>query len=255
MTPPECSDGNQQYEQGDQSPRDVGEIGVDGHLAPGADVLGFGQLQVGQFDVLWGISFRIRGTPARFIGAVTRLPAVPALTGTAFGCRGLDGGLIRTPRLTVELVQSGYVAGDGFLFIEAQMLGISADKTFVEYAAGKLFEALFFDGAEHARADLGGVGDVLELDAQSLALFAEFVAELSHAAPQSDLSAFPLIKIIIGQGRGLRHSWDGETVSRAVTEVRERAGLKCWMGACIAKFPKERLGEVKNGAEFEAGTT
>ena len=132
------------------------------------------------------------------------------LSGTAFSCRGLWGWLFRVPLLTVEQVQCGYISGDRFFLIEAKILGVGADKAFVEDAAGELVEALLFDGAEHARTDLGGVGDVLELDISPLALFTEFVAELSHTVPQSDLSILlPRLsptKIIIGQGRGLRHS-------------------------------------------------
>lgn len=134
-----------------------------------------------------------------------------ALAWIAFRCRGLRGELFGAQRLAVELVQCGYIPGDDFFLVEAQILGVGTDEAFIEDAAGELVEALLFDGAKHAGADLSGVGDILELDASSLALLTEFVAELSHAAPQSDPAKFPPTKIIIGQGRRLRHScrrWD-----------------------------------------------
>lgn len=144
------------------------------------------------------------------------------LTRTALGRRGLRGELFQARPLTVELVQCGDIPGDRVFLVEAEILGVSADEAFVEDAAGELVEVLLFDGAEHAGADLGGVGNILELDALPLALFTEFVAELSHAAPQSDLSTFPPAKIIIGQGRRLRHSWRRGNGVLAVTEVRGR---------------------------------
>ena len=42
------------------------------------------------------------------------------------------------------------------------MLGVGANESFVEDAAGKLVEVFFFDGAKHARADFGDVGNVVE---------------------------------------------------------------------------------------------
>ena len=255
MTPPEGPGDDQEYDQRGQPPAGAVEIGVDRHRAPGTDVLGLRQLQVGQFDVLPIVGSRttgsrVGGPPQGIISPVDDLPAFPGLTrttlsgtgltgtgltgtgltgtgltrtalsGTGFRCRGLRGEVFRDQSLTVELVQCGDVPGDGFFLVEAEIFGVGANEAFVEDAARELVEVLLFDGAEHARADLGGVGNVLELDALPLARLTEFVAELSHAVPQSDPSTVPPTKIIIGQGRRLRHSWRRENGVLAVTEVR-----------------------------------
>jgi hypothetical protein len=91
---------------------------------------------------------------------------------TEVGCNGLG--------LNLALAQGSEVIGDGFLFVEADLAGVGADETFVEYAAGKQVKAFLFDGAEHAGADFRGVGNGIELDAALLALFAKFVSELTH---------------------------------------------------------------------------
>ena len=250
MTPPEGAGDEQEYDQSGQPPAGAVEIGVHRHRAPGTDVLGLRQLQVRQFDVLPIVGSRttgsrVGGPPQGIISPVDDLPAFPgwtrtalsgtgptgtgltgtgltgtALSGTGFRCRGLRGEVFRDQSLTVELVQCGDVPGDGFFLVEAKIFGVGANEAFVEDAARELVEVLLFDGAEHARADLGGVGNVLELDALPLARLTEFVAELSHAVPQSDPSTVPPTKIIIGQGRRLRHSWRRQNGVLAVTEVR-----------------------------------
>jgi len=58
--------------------------------------------------------------------------------------------------------------------------GVGADETFIEDAAGKLVKVFLFDGAQHAGADFGGVGDGVERDTALLALFAKFVSERTH---------------------------------------------------------------------------
>ena len=60
------------------------------------------------------------------------------------------------------------------------MLGVCADESAIEDAAGQLLEVFLFDGLQHARADLGDVGNVVERELFLLARFAEFVAELAH---------------------------------------------------------------------------
>ncbi len=60
------------------------------------------------------------------------------------------------------------------------MLGVSANKSFIEDAAGKLIEIFLFDRLEHARADLDDIGDVIEREFFRLARLAEFVPELAH---------------------------------------------------------------------------
>ena len=66
------------------------------------------------------------------------------------------------------------------------MLGIGANKSLIEDAAGKLIEVLFFDGAQHAHPDLGDVGNVIEREFFFLARFAEFVSEFAHVVLSGD---------------------------------------------------------------------
>ena len=44
------------------------------------------------------------------------------------------------------------------------MAGIGANESFIKDAAGKLVEVFLFEGAQTARADLGGGGDLFERD-------------------------------------------------------------------------------------------
>ena len=83
-------------------------------------------------------------------------------------------------RVDLCLAEAGEVVGDGFFVVQSEMLGIGADETFVEHAAGENIEALFFDGLEHARADLGDIGNGIQRDVLLLACLAEFVAEFAH---------------------------------------------------------------------------
>jgi len=82
--------------------------------------------------------------------------------------------------LNLTLAQGREVIGYGFLFVESDLAGVGAHETFVEYAAGKLVEVLVLEGAEHAGADFGRVGDSLERDATLFALLAKFFSERSH---------------------------------------------------------------------------
>jgi len=242
VTPPEgAGDEQENYQAGHPPARDV-EIGVDRHPAPGADVLGLGQLQAGQFDVLRIASARVGGSPPGIASPVADLPAfrgrngtglartgqhgtalIGTTRGTAFRGRGWRGEFLRSQGLAVELVQCGYVSGDRFFFVQAQILGVGADEAFVEDAAGELVEVLLFDGSEHARADLGGVGNILELDALALALFAEFVAELSHAVPQSDLTYISAYENNHRPRARAAPQWERGNGVLAVTVVRGRA--------------------------------
>ena len=74
----------------------------------------------------------------------------------------------------------GQVVGYGFFFVESDLAGVGAHKTFVEDAAGELVEVLLFEGAQHAGADLGGVGDGIEPDASLLALLTKFFSECTQ---------------------------------------------------------------------------
>src|SRR5579885_1419480 len=69
---------------------------------------------------------------------------------------------------------------DGFFGIETELLGVGANESFVENAAGELIEVLFLDGAKHARSDLDDVGDVVERKLFALACLAKFVPEVAH---------------------------------------------------------------------------
>ena len=98
------------------------------------------------------------------IGSALRLgirapaPPGPASTGASGGWRSQAGWVRR----------GGHVIGDGLVFVHAQMAGVGADKSFVEDAAGKLIEVVFFQGAQETGPDLGGHSDVVQRD---LALF------------------------------------------------------------------------------------
>ena len=78
---------------------------------------------------------------------------------------------------------AGEVRGDCVVLVQAEKLGVGANESFVEDAAGEPVEVFLFDGLEHARADFGDLGSVIERDGLLLARFAEFVAELAHAVP------------------------------------------------------------------------
>ena len=114
--------------------------------------------------------------------------AIGAITGNIARGRGLGAGLaggraeIRKNGMLLHLTlaQGGEVIGDGIVFIESDVAGVGADETFVENAAGKLVKAFVLEGAEHAGADLSGVGDGVERDAAVLALLAKFFSEGSH---------------------------------------------------------------------------
>ena len=82
--------------------------------------------------------------------------------------------------IDLRLPQASEVVSDGLFVVQSEMLGIGANESLVEYAAGKLVEMFFFDGLEHARADFGDVGDVIVRELFLLARFAEFVAEFAH---------------------------------------------------------------------------
>lgn len=149
-------------------------------FSTGAYVFGARKLQLGEFlDFRRNLRFHcglcgldeMRSFGANFFWG----------SGVGF-CWGLCGRL-RIPDFVgvdLRLAQAGEVVGDGVFRIQAKMLGVSADESLVEYAAGKLIEVFFFDGLQHARADLGDVGNVIVREFFFLACLAEFVAEFSH---------------------------------------------------------------------------
>ena len=71
-------------------------------------------------------------------------------------------------RLDLRLAQGGEIFGYGLFVVESEMPGIGANESFIKDAAGKLIEVFVFDGFEHARADLGDVGNVIEREATPL---------------------------------------------------------------------------------------
>ena len=81
----------------------------------------------------------------------------------------------------LRLAQASEIVGDGIFGVESEVLGVGANESLVEDAARKLIEVFLFDGLEHARADLGDVGNVIERELFLLASVAEFVAEFSHS--------------------------------------------------------------------------
>jgi hypothetical protein len=82
--------------------------------------------------------------------------------------------------LNLILAQRGQIVGDGFFFVQSDLAGIRPHEALVEDAAGELVKMFVFEGAQHAGADLCGVGDGIELDAALLALFAKFLSERTH---------------------------------------------------------------------------
>src|ERR1700757_2368795 len=115
---------------------------------------------------------------------------------TLFRCDGapLRGshqrGTFRFPDLMgvdLRLAEAGQIIGNGFFGIHSEMLGIGADESLVENTAGALIGVFFFDSLQHARTDLGDVGDGIERDVFLLARLAEFFAEFAHSARQGKL--------------------------------------------------------------------
>ena len=92
-----------------------------------------------------------------------------------------DGrGLAELIGVNLGLAEAGEVVGDRFFVAEAKMLGVGANESFIEDAARKQVEVFFFDGLQHAGADFGDAGDVVERELLGFAGFAEFVAECGH---------------------------------------------------------------------------
>ncbi len=76
---------------------------------------------------------------------------------------------------------SHHEVGHRLVFVDAQIMGVSADKAFVEDAAGKLVELFLFQGLQAAAGDLGGLGDFLQRDAAHLTLALQAFAEGAHS--------------------------------------------------------------------------
>jgi hypothetical protein len=99
------------------------------------------------------------------------------------GFSGRGGGIRHIgigPLFELTLADGREIVGHGFLFVKADLAGVGADETFIEDAAGELVEAFVLESAQHAGADLRGVGDGIEFDAAQLALLAKFFSEGAH---------------------------------------------------------------------------
>jgi len=83
-------------------------------------------------------------------------------------------------RIHLRLTQAGEVVVDGIFGIEAEVLGVSADESFIEDSTGKQVEVFLFDRLQHARADFGDAGNVVEREFFFLARLAKFFSELAH---------------------------------------------------------------------------
>jgi hypothetical protein len=173
VTDPEgCSEDHDCGGGGDESPGNVGIASAKIFLLRRANVFGARKLQIRKFvgDRHWRLRLHGRlgvGRERALLrdGAGRRVPDFV----------GVDLGL----------AQAGEIVGDGLFVVETEVLGVSANESFIEDAAGQLVEVFFFDGLQHARADFGDVGNVIERDAFGLACFAEFVAELAHGVSGS----------------------------------------------------------------------
>jgi hypothetical protein len=144
--------------------------------------------------VLAKVRFRkiaLKEIMARRIVAVRIVGAAIWLRNVWRGLAGLGAEIWRDGLgLNLALAQGGEIIGYGFFFVEADLAGVGADETLIEDAAGKLVKVFFFDGAEHAGADFGGVGDSVEGDATLLALFAKFFSERTHGGLRRAGSSF-----------------------------------------------------------------
>ena len=100
-------------------------------------------------------------------------------------CRGWGGGRqsLRFPhftRIDLSLTEASEVVVHRLFVIQAEVLGVGTNESFIKDAAGKLIEVFFFDGLEHARADLGDVGNLVEREFFFLARVTKFVSEVAH---------------------------------------------------------------------------
>jgi len=112
-------------------------------------------------------------------------------------CRGLRGGRTRgrgfapigsgatlgiatSVRVNLFLAETGKIFRNGIVGVEANLLGVGANESLVEDASGELVEVFIFDCLQHARADLGDIGNVIKREFLALASLAKLVAEAAH---------------------------------------------------------------------------
>ena len=90
-------------------------------------------------------------------------------------------------RIDLRLAQASKISVDGFVRVEAEMFGIGTNESAIEDSPGKLIEVFVFDSLEHARSNLGDVGNVIEREILALACLAELVPEFAQRFPGSCL--------------------------------------------------------------------
>jgi hypothetical protein len=97
------------------------------------------------------------------------------------GFRGRSAEIGRNGLLLELAVAQGFeIFGHRFFFVKPDLAGVGPDETLIEDSAGELVKVFIFEGAQHAGADFGGIGDGLELDAAPLALLAKFFSKGSQ---------------------------------------------------------------------------
>lgn len=96
-----------------------------------------------------------------------------------FGCGATQ---IRQNCLLLHLIlaQRAQIVRNRLIFVEADLSGVSANKTLIKDSAGKLIELLVFKRAQHPRADLSRIGDGVERDPAPLALLPKFFSKRSQ---------------------------------------------------------------------------
>ena len=52
-------------------------------------------------------------------------------------------------RVDLCLAKASEIVGDGFFVVQSEMLGVSANKSLIEDAAGELVKVFLFDGPKH----------------------------------------------------------------------------------------------------------
>jgi len=203
------------------------------------DVLRAGELQVGKFfDFNRGRSF----AGCRFRGGFGCVfwPRLPILT-RGSGGRGL--GIPNFLRIDLGLAKGRQVIGDGLFGVETEVLGIGADEAFIEDAARKIVEMFFLDGAQHAGADLGDVGNVVEREFFLLAGLAKLFSEFAHGVRRGRDGN------IIGQAEPSGYSQEvkGGVTTELRSQIQMNAGDWRWCCGCTGcKF--------LNGAGFGGAT-
>ena len=121
----------------------------------------------------WGIGAGLQAADVLFIFARPFfMPCRFMPTGFGSGGRGIAGGL--------------QVFGDGLIFVEANAPRVGANESLIEDASGQLVELILLQRLQHAGADFGGDGNLLQRDFALLA----FLSQLFAKGGQTSLLAF-----------------------------------------------------------------